>query len=220
MSPPVGSASEPEAAGFVLAGGRSSRMGSDKALVELCGEPLIRRALAVLRGAGLEAAIVGAQPDLSEYGRVVADAGGGPLDGVCSALESTTADFAVFLSVDMPLLPSALVAFLLDRARRTGAGIILVSVSGFAQTFPAVIHRSSLPALQCELHAGNGGCFSAFRAATGRLRRSLQILPVEDLVQAGHVADPRGLPAAFWFLNVNTPDDLARAQLLLVPAVT
>lgn len=214
MNQSAGPVPEPSA-GFVLAGGRSSRMGNDKALVQLCGEPLIVRALAILREAGVEAAIAGARSDLSGYGSVVADAGRGPLSGVCAALESTVAEFAVFLSVDMPLLPSALVAALLDRARRAGAGITLVAVSGFAQTFPVVLHRGLLPPLQSELQAGNDGCLSAFRAAAEFTRRSLQILPVENLVQAGQIEDPHGLPPAFWFLNINTPDDFARAQSLL-----
>jgi len=208
-----------EPAGFVLAGGESSRMGTDKSLVQLDGESLIVRALAILNGAGLEAAIAGARCDLSAFGPVIEDDGGGPLSGVCAALESTDAEFSIFVSVDMPLVPPSLVSFLLDHAHRTGSGVALASVSGFAQTFPAVVHRSALPALQSELSAGRNGCYAAFCAAAKRIGRPFQVVAVEYLVQSGQVEDARYLPAAFWFLNINTPDDLARVQSCLSRAI-
>ncbi len=206
---------EPIAAGFVLAGGESRRMGTDKALVRLDGELLIVRALDILREAGMEPSIAGARSDLSAYGRVLEDAGRGPLGGICAALASTEAQYAVVISVDAPLIPSSLVSFLLGSARRTDAGITLLSVSGFVQTFPAVIHRSLLPMLQSQLDAGNDGCYGAFRAAAEQTGRPLRISSVEYLVQAGQVEHSLALPAASWFLNVNTPADLARAQALL-----
>ncbi len=219
MSVPTCETDGPVATGFVLAGGQSSRMGTDKALVHLEGVPLVVRALGILRGAGLDAAIAGAGSDLSGFAPAVNDAGRGPLGGICAALESTQAELAVFLSVDMPLLPSALVAFLLDHNGRTKHAITLVSVNGFAQPFPAVVDRTLLPGLQTELDAGNDGCFSAFRTVAEKTRRLLQILPVENLVQAGQVEHPQGLPPTYWFLNVNTPDDLARAESLLPRAM-
>jgi len=205
-----------EAAGFVLAGGRSSRMGTDKALVELNGALLIVRALRILQEAGLESAVAGARSDLSAYACVIEDRlERGPLSGICAALGSTSAEFSVFISVDMPLLPPVLVGYLVEHAQETEAGITLVSVNGFVQTFPAVIHRSLAPVLDAELQNGDGGCVSAFRVAAERECRLLRILPLESLVQAGQVEDPRGLPAAFWFVNANTAEDLAQGERLL-----
>ena len=215
MTSPPGQEGSVEAAGFVLAGGQSSRMGTDKALVELDGEPLIVRALQTLRGAGLTTAIAGARSELSAYGRVIEDAGKGPLSGICAALTSTDARFVVFTSVDMPLLPAALVRYLLEHAQQTESGITLISVNGFVQTFPVVIHRSLLPALANELKNGKGTCLSAFRVAAGYGSRPFRILPLENLVQAGQVEDLCGPPPAFWFLNVNTPDDFDSARSLL-----
>ncbi|MBW8870291.1 MAG: NTP transferase domain-containing protein, partial [Acidobacteriales bacterium] len=80
----------PDAEGFVLAGGKSSRMGQDKALIEVAGRQLVEYSLQVLRQAGLEARIAGAGADLSEFAPVVrdqpGDSGLGPLAGICSAL--------------------------------------------------------------------------------------------------------------------------------------
>jgi len=204
------------AAGFVLAGGQSSRMGSDKALIELNGAPLIVHALNILRSAGLTATIAGARSDLSAYAPIVDDAGLGPLSGICAALASAEAEYAVFLSIDMPLLPPSLIPVLLQHARITESVITVPSVNGFAQTFPSVVRGAALPALQSELDAGNDGCFSAFRVAAAHLREPFTILTVENLVQTGYLEHPSNLPPAFWFQNVNTPADLDRARSLVV----
>jgi molybdopterin-guanine dinucleotide biosynthesis protein A len=211
---------EPETAGFVLAGGRSSRMGQDKSLVLFNGQPMIAYSLAALGQAALPASISGGQPALAAFAPLITDgqSGLGPLAGICSALASTLVRRAVFLSVDAPLLPAALLGLLVSHAAITGALITVASVNGFAQTFPAVLDRAALPALARELASGRLGCFRAFRAAADSRKETVAVLPVELLVQAGQIAHPLGLPAAWWFLNANTPEELARAQILARPA--
>ncbi|MGA2889872.1 MAG: molybdenum cofactor guanylyltransferase [Terracidiphilus sp.] len=213
-SKPLDAIAKADVAGFVLAGGRSSRMGTDKALQIFAGQPLVVHALSLLRQAGLQASIAGARSPLVVFAPVVEDPQPdmGPLGGICAALAVTSASRAVFLSVDLPLLPASLVVFLQHHACITGAAVTLTSVNGFPQTFPAVVCRSTLPALHSELEAGRRGCYSAFQATATRMGQPLSVLPVELLVQSGHVAHPDDLPAARWFLNVNTPADLHRAE--------
>jgi molybdopterin-guanine dinucleotide biosynthesis protein A len=189
-------------------------MGRDKALVQFAGKPLLAHALALLCEAGLSASIAGSRPELARFAQVIADQAPnrGPLGGICAALASTSSRWAVFLPVDLPGMPASLVAYLLRHARITGRAITLASVNGCAQTFPAVIDRAALPVLQAELEAGRGGCFSSFQAAAAGLRQPLAVLGVELLVQAGQVVHPGGLPPARWFLNLNTPADLRRAE--------
>jgi molybdenum cofactor guanylyltransferase len=208
-----------DAAGFVLAGGESSRMGEDKALIRFHGRPLVERALGILQEAGLTGSIAGARTPvaleaLKAFAPVVEDAkaGLGPLSGICTALAATEARWAVFVPVDLPLLPASFVAFLLNHARTTGRAITLASVNGFAQSFPAVVDRAVLAVLEKELKAGRRGCFAGFQAACDELNRPLTIVAVEALVQAGQVAHPDGLPAARWFLNVNRREDLCQAE--------
>lgn len=199
-----------DAAGFILAGGQSSRMGRDKALLEFGGRPLIAHALSILHQTGLSASIAGARADLGSYAPVVADAapGLGPLSGICAALNSTEARHAVFLPVDAPLIPASLIAALLFHARTTGQPVTIPSLCGAVQTFPAVVDRAAvLPALQAELAAGRRRCRSAFQAACGG---AMSVVAVELLVQAGQVADPRQLPPSWWFLNANTPEEMER----------
>lgn len=215
---------EPEAAGFVLAGGRSSRMGADKALIEFRGRPLVVHALGILREAGLAASISGARSalTLSAYAPVVEDVepGLGPLAGICAAMATTPARWGVFVPVDLPLLPASLVRFLLNRARITGRVITIASANGFSQTFPAVLDRSVLPGFQSELDSGRGGCFSAFQAAASGLGHSIDVVAAEVLAQTGQVAHPDGLPAANWFFNVNSAVDLRRAEALFPGGVS
>lgn len=148
-----------EAAGFVLAGGQSSRMGSDKALAPLGGRPLIAHAIEILRSVGLPISIAGARSSLANYALVVEDAGAGPLRGICNALSTTSARYAVLLSVDMPLIPPSLVGTMLDTARLREAGVTVCAVNGFRETFPCVVDRDLLPALEQEEQGGNTGCF-------------------------------------------------------------
>jgi molybdenum cofactor guanylyltransferase len=204
-----------DAVGFVLAGGLSTRMGEDKALTLLGGRPLVSYALEILRGSGLSASIAGARSSLESYAPVIADGGLGPLAGVCAALASASVPTAVFLSVDMPLLPASLITALFNDAQATGAVVTVPSGNGYAQTFPAILSRTMLPMLQKSLREGDRGCYAAFQAAAEQLHSPIRILPVELLAQAGKVIHPEGLPASFWFWNVNTPADLARAKGLL-----
>jgi molybdenum cofactor guanylyltransferase len=211
---------EPDAVGFVLAGGQSSRMGRDKALLEFAGRPLVAHALELFQVAGITAMIAGAASpalrSLPIFTLIVEDAspGLGPLSGICTALSIISARYAVFLPVDLPLLPPSLIVFLLRHARITGSVVTVPSISGFAETFPAVLDRAALPALQNELESQRYGCFSAFQAASAAVGQSVSSVAVELLAQAGEVSDPLGLPPVLWFLNLNAPEDLARAEAL------
>jgi molybdenum cofactor guanylyltransferase len=207
------------AEGFVLAGGESTRMGRDKALVEVAGRPLVAHALGIFREAGLEARIAGARAELDAFAPVVKDAGGGPLAGVCAALETTEAELAVFLPVDMPLVPASLIEYLLHHARMTVAAVTLPTACGFAQTFPAVVRREALPELRRSLESGEGGCFGAFQHAAETMKRPLVCVAVEELAQCGQAEHALGFEAAQWLMNVNTPDDAQRVSRLLAGAI-
>ena len=222
----IASTDETDASGFVLAGGQSSRMGRDKALLSFAGRPLIAHALSILREAGLVAAIAGANPQangaLASFAPIVEDSqpGFGPLAGICAALATVATRYVVFLPVDLPLLPSSLIAYMLHHAQITGRAVTIPSVNGFSQTFPVVLDRSVLPALQSDLHSGQRGCFSAFQAAANGMGQPIASVAVELLVQSGQVTHPLGLAAAHWFLNVNTPQDLHRAEALIARDAT
>jgi len=203
-----------DAVGYVLAGGRSSRMGTEKALVQFAGEPLLVHALRILRDAGLSASIAGAHSPLESFAPVVPDAepDRGPLGGICDALDATKARWAVFIPVDLPLLPPSLVTYLLQKAQEPGTAVSLASASGFTQTFPAVVDRALLPGLRRALESCQTGCYSAFQSSAAAIGKSVKIVAVEQAVKDGKLAHPRALPVESWFLNVNKPADLQSAE--------
>jgi molybdopterin-guanine dinucleotide biosynthesis protein A len=125
------------------------------------------------------------------------------------------ARWGVFLPVDAPLIPSALIEYLLRHAQMSGAAVTMTSIAGVAQTFPAVLDRAVLPTLRAELEAGRRKCIFAFGTAAEALGQQVSLVPVERVAQPGEVVDPAGLLPAQWFLNVNTPEELRAAESLI-----
>ena len=189
-------------------------MGTDKALVEFRGQPLVVHALRILREAGLSASIAGARSDLKKYASVINDfdAPEGPLGGICAVMEVTSVTRFVFVPVDLPLLPASLLWLLQDHAEVTGNAVTATSIAGFVETFPVVLDRAVLPTLRAEFDAGRGGCFAAFRAAAAALGQQVDVVAAELLVQVGQVRHPEALPPSRWFFNVNSELDLLRAH--------
>lgn len=97
--------------GLVLAGGRSRRMGTDKALLEHEGQPLWRRQHALLRAAGASEVLISARDDQAWSAGlpVVHDATPdcGPLSGIIAGLRAARTDHLLVVAVDLPRLPLA-----------------------------------------------------------------------------------------------------------------
>jgi len=203
------------AAGFVLAGGRSSRMGSDKAVALFGGIPLIQIALETLAEIGLSARIAGSRSRLGGYAQAIPDIfpDAGPLGGIQAGLDSSQAGWNVFLPVDLPLMPSSLLARLLERAQLTHAPVTVGRLNGRIQPFPVVLHSSALAAIARRLSAGETACHRAWETIPQEMGSSLDAVAVEALVQCGQcLPGPRrnGFPPAFWFQSANTPEELER----------
>jgi molybdenum cofactor guanylyltransferase len=107
-------------AGFILAGGRSSRMGRDKAMLEIDGITMIDRAVDLIRRAGVEPVVVGSFGEFprSIGARVIPDdwPGAGPLGGIATALRNTEAPWNLVMACDMPYVTREWLEFLMDRA--------------------------------------------------------------------------------------------------------
>jgi len=111
----------------LLAGGQSRRMGTDKALLEMGGQPLWRRQVALLESLTPAEIIVSGprRPGFPEALRNVEDsgAGGGPLAGLSSALRSATSAHVLVLAIDMPLMTTAFLTTLRERIA-IGRGVV------------------------------------------------------------------------------------------------
>ena len=90
---------------FILAGGKSRRMGSEKGLVNFHGEPMIARILKVLEELDLPVRIISSNSDYLEFGTPVYQdliPDKGPLGGLYTALEISSAPKIILLACDMP----------------------------------------------------------------------------------------------------------------------
>src|SRR2546430_6825572 len=103
---------------YILAGGRSSRMGRDKALRQLAGKPLIARAVELAYEVAANVKIVGEPEKFAAYAAVVADVyrDRGPLGGIHAALRESEAELNLILGVDLPYIPARFLEYLLTRA--------------------------------------------------------------------------------------------------------
>src|SRR6266542_3037884 len=115
----------PSMTGLLLAGGRSTRMGSDKAMMDFEGEPLAERVLRVLRAVSNAVLVASGDGErLSALGvRQVADAipDAGPLGGIVAGLEAATTELVAVLAVDMPYASPAVLQLLAARWDGTDA---------------------------------------------------------------------------------------------------
>lgn len=172
----------------ILAGGHGSRIGGDKALVQLAGRPLISYPLAAARAAGLEAVVVAKRatrlPPLDVPVLLEPDEPTHPLLGIVTALERHAAIIAI--PCDMPLL----------RASELAALAVLpgdLATLWPGQPFPSLYRRGRLPQLRAALLAGQS-------------MRATQAHSPQALSSATEPAHQ---------ITVNTPADLARAEALL-----
>jgi molybdopterin-guanine dinucleotide biosynthesis protein A len=216
---PLGLKQMAEAEGFVLAGGRSTRMGQDKALIQLAGKTLVELALDKLRCLPLavDPRVAGAASDFSSHASVIPDLhpACGPLSGMEAALGSSTHPLNVFLPVDLPLLPACFLAWMLMRAEITGAVITVPRIGGELQPLCAVYHRSLLDFFTASLLAGNYKVVAAITAAAGD--RVVDIFDTERVVSANPALLNGSLvPPHRWFHNCNTPEDLTFLRNALV----
>jgi molybdenum cofactor guanylyltransferase len=115
MSTPV----RPPLSAAVLAGGQSRRMGSDKALIEFDGAPILARTIRILKEIADDVFVVGDREAYRRFGvPVLADSypGAGALGGIATALEHATHDDVLIVACDMPFLRgSVLRAMALER---------------------------------------------------------------------------------------------------------
>jgi len=186
------------ATGFVVAGGRSQRMGRDKALLPWAGTTLLRHALFRLQAVCGDVRILsGAEPRYTDYGvavhtDVVPDAG--PLGGVHAGLLNLRAPLGLFLGVDTPLIPAALLGALLAAADEYDA--VVPVVGGRPEPLCAVYRNTCLEPVQRCLETGGRKMTSFWPEIRVRT------LGHEELAAFG---DPVEL-----FRNLNTPEDYQR----------
>lgn len=186
---------------FILAGGKSTRMGADKAFVELDGRTLLARALELARSVTPDVRIVGDPAKFAPFAPVVEDVfrGCGPLGGIHAALRASQADLNMVLAVDVPFVSAALLQYLIAHARQsTSATATVAHSSGNWQPLCAVYRRDFADHAEQALRAGRFKIDQLFEA------KRTQTITEEELKAAGF---PPSL-----FRNLNTREELAEAS--------
>jgi molybdenum cofactor guanylyltransferase len=185
---------------FVLAGGRSSRMGTDKAFLLLEGQTLVERALELARSLTEDVRIVGARDKFAAFAPVVEDqyAERGPLGGIHAALSSTSSDFNLMLAVDLPFLQARFLHYLADEARAANAVVTVPKAAGGLQPLCAVYRREFGLVAEQALSAGRNKIDTLFA------RVAVRIIEEGELVRFA-------FPATM-FDNLNTREEWEQAR--------
>jgi len=207
--------------GFVLAGGRSSRLHRDKVLLPWNGATLLDHAIDRLQQVSSPVRVCADRDDLGGFGLpILRDAlpNAGPLGGIVAGLEQSQTPWNLFLAVDLPLLPVDLLRALAARAaaERAGALCILPQVDGLPQPLCGLYHRSLRDGLHGALQHGTYKIMHAVREATAGIAGGrIDLFDVQSEaqfdVQSGAQPDASITSIRDWFLNINAPQDWQRA---------
>ena len=230
---------------ILLAGGRSSRLGQDKAWLPFGGEPLVLRAARrvsalageILFSAGPAERYAALGDALAVPARVAPDLhpGTGPLAGLEAGLAAARYDLALLLAVDMPFVSLPLLRHMICLAPGYDAVIPVVAGPGSPQSTPGTAERSCakrLPGAGTQapprppqeggrvyepLHAlYRRSCLPAVAAhLAAGDRRMISILPDVRVRELAAEEIAPYDPDGIAFFNINTPADWQWAQEVL-----
>lgn len=184
--------------GVILSGGKNSRMGSNKAFLDVGGERLIDRTVRIYREIFTKIILVTNEPHLylDQDVTIVTDLekNKGPLMGIYTGLFWASSDPVFFAACDMPFLNADFIRYLIEQA--AGFDIVVPETADGLQPLHAVYSQ---------------GCLAPIKALLARDRlkvtgfyKGMKVKIVSQAVVQGF--DPEGRP----FLNINTPDEYVK----------
>jgi molybdopterin-guanine dinucleotide biosynthesis protein A len=196
----------------ILAGGFSRRFGRDKGLVVLAGKPLILHVIdRVSKVVDEVIVVVSSKDQKSKFETIVEekanlvidkDDSQSPLVGAITGFESAKGEYSLLLPCDTPLVSTHIVQFLLDMCTNRSAAIPRWT-SGYIEPLQAAYHtKFALTAAKTALKQGNMNMRSMIDNLSGV--RYVSTMVLEQLE-----------PDLLTFFNVNTPQDLKKADSLL-----
>ena len=185
---------------FILAGGKSARMGSDKAFLELGGRSLLIRALDLAQAVTPDVKIVGAPEKFAAFAPAVPDIypARGPLGGIHAALFNSTTDYNLILAVDLPFVEESFLHYLIAEAQSSGAVVTVPSAVGYFHPLCTVYRKAFLPTADRALAEGRNKLDALFSEV------QVRVISEEELQSAGFDAEI--------FRNLNTPEDWQQAD--------
>jgi molybdenum cofactor guanylyltransferase len=190
---------------YILAGGRSSRMGRDKALLEIDGLTMIDRAINLIRSVDIEPVVIGGTGETDKSLRVqtIADEwpGAGPLGGIATALRNAQAPWNLVIACDMPYLTPQWLEFLLNQTVESSVDAIVPMNEQGPEPLCAMYAKHGESAIRVGLDEG-------LRKVTDGLAR-LRVTYLESSEWKGFDSD------GFLFKNMNEPADYEEAKARL-----
>ena len=190
--------------GFILVGGASRRMGTDKAQLTLGGSTVLERVAHELAAVASSVTLVGARKDYGVSLPNVADfhEAYGALGGIHTAMTVAKADWILVVACDLPFVTSRLFECLVSNLTASRDAVVPIQADGRPQPVCALYRRETCrPEVENLVSADE----HTPRALLARIRtRYVQFSELRDLPGAED-----------FFLNLNSPQDFQRAKQLL-----
>jgi molybdopterin-guanine dinucleotide biosynthesis protein A len=185
---------------FILAGGKSSRMGSEKAFLEFEGHLLIDRMITIAKAVAEQMRIVGPKQKFSAFGQIATDiyADRGPLGGIHAALEISRTEFNLMLAIDMPFIEPKFLQYMLKQAQHCEALVTVPKVAGGFQPLCACYRKEFEPTAEKALAAGHNKIDALFAPEITR------VIDDAEFAKLGY--------STAMFQNLNTKEDIEQAK--------
>jgi len=193
---------QPALTGIILAGGKSTRMNTDKALLSLGELSILEKTAEELLKICSQLIIVSGEnsyeiPRALQVADLISQ--WGPLGGIYTGLFYTKTNYNMIVACDMPRISASLAGYLAGQAE--GYQVVVPCRGGYYEPLAALYHRDCLPVFQEAIQGGERkvtACYS---------RLKVKAIPGEALRAQLGQGDP--------FLNLNTPEEweLYRRQL-------
>lgn len=191
--------------GIILAGGKSSRYGINKALVEVNGERLIERVVRVMEPIFEHLILVTNTPQEYAYLQLpmVVDLiqGLGPLGGIYTGLETISEEAGFFMACDMPFLNSGLIRHMVET--REDFDAVVPKIDWKIETLHAIYTKGCLPAIRQLIDAREYQVIKFFRKVRVRYLSEEEIRAFDPELRS--------------FFNINRPEELSDAKKLSSP---
>ena len=188
---------------IILAGGKSSRLGRDKALERICGKYLVERVLDSLSQLGDDIIVVTAAPNqlsdlnvekvLDTYPRT------GAKVGLCTGINASLSFYSLVVACDMPFLNIDLLRYLLDSA--SGFDAVIPRIGDKIEPLHAVYSKNCIPILEEQIRKGKLKISDLFDEI------NVRYVEAEEIERY----DPRHLS----LFNINSEADLKRAKTMI-----
>lgn len=189
----------------IMAGGKSSRMGSNKSFVQLQGKPIIEHVLSRVSDIQpLETILITNHPaeyahlGLPMFQDVLPEKGS--LGGIYTALHYSGQPYTLVIACDMPFVQPDLLRYMVEFTKGDQFDLIVPRVNGYPEGLHAIYSQRCMQPIRTRLDAGQLKVVGFYPDARVRYIEEAEYRQF----------DPHGLS----FYNVNTPEELAEAQRL------